>query len=212
MAKISFSALVSKMSGKNNGQTHSTWKGINILKATPNPRQPHSEKQQLLRGIVNDLAGEFYALTATQKEMWNRFASQLPNPMTGLNAYVKLNSNLIRYRGSSYKITAPPPTPSTPDAITGFAATNTDSVTATLAWTAPSTVSDYVVIDRDFMAGRDNSAKPRWSFAAGASASLTTQTYTHDYPIGTVLKFQAFVMDSYGRCSPSTDVKTITVA
>lgn len=212
MAKVLFSALVARMGGKVNGQTMSQWKGINVLKTTGNPRQPRSATQQRIRGIMNDLSGEYYALSSTLKDLWNRYASLLPNPMTGLNAYQYQNANLVRYLGVSKKITNPPPTPSTPESLIGFSAVNTDDTTATIAWTAPSTAGDYVIVDYAFMAGRDDGANPRWSFAGGASASALTVVHTHAFPIGTVLKYRARSMDSYGRLSPNAAVETITVA
>lgn len=212
MAKVQFSALVARMGGKVNGQTMSQWKGINVLKTTGNPRQPRTAAQQRIRGIMNDLAGEYYSLSATLKDLWNRYASLLPKPMTGLNAYVYQNLNLVRYLGVVSKVTNPPPTPSTPESLIGFTATNTDSVTGTLAWTTPSTVADYVVVDYAFMAGRDDGANPRWSPAGGASASALTVVHTHAFPIGTKLRYRARSMDSYGRTSPNAAVATITVA
>lgn len=212
MAKVKYSALVDTIRGKLNGSVMSQWKGQNVIKSSASPRQPRSETQQLIRGIMNNLAGQWYALSDTQKELWNRYASLLPSPMTGLNAYLKQNANLERYLGYGSKITNPPQTPSTPEALIGFAATPTNSVTNTLVWTSPSGADDYVIVDYSFMAGRDDGASPRWTLAGGASASALTVVQSHTYPVGTVMRFRARVMDSYGRTSPNTAVTTVTVA
>ena len=212
MAKIKFTALVDTIRGGWNGSVLSQWKGINVTKSHPTPRQPRTEAQQRIRGLMNDLSGEFYALSSTLKDLWNRYASLLPKTMTGLNAYIYQNLNLVRYLGSAYKVTNPPPTPSTPEAIVGFAITVTDSTHNSIAWTTPTGDSDYVVVDYSFMAGRDDSSHPRWSFAAGGSASGSPLTHVHSFPVGTVMRYRARVMDSFGRLSPNTAVSTVTVA
>jgi len=212
MAKVSYSALVDTIRGKLNGSVASSWKGINTLKRHPSPRQPRTEAQQTVRGYMNNLAGDWYGLSDTLHDLWNRYASLLPKPMTGLNAFVKQNTALCRYLGYGSEITNPPPTPSTPEAITGFSMAVTDSLNNTASWTSPTGVSDYVILDYSFLAGRDDGANPRWSFAAGASASAATKAHTHAFPIGTVMRYRARVMDSYGRVSPNTAVSVVTVA
>jgi len=212
MAKIVYSALVETIRGKIGGTVASSWKGINVLKSGGTPRQPHSSTQQLVRGIMNNLSGAFYGLSDTERLLWNRYASLLPGSMTGMNAYVKQNSNLERYLGYGSAINNPPSSPSTPEAIIGFSIVVTDTVTNTPSWTSPASASDYVIVDYSFMAGRDDASNPRWSFAGGASASATTITHTHAFPVGTVMRYRARVMDSYGRISPNTTVTTVTVA
>lgn len=214
MAKIVFSALVERMSGKHgkNGTVSSVWKGINVLKRHPIPRQPRSASQQEIRGILNTLSGDWYALTSTEKDLWNKYASLLPGALTGLNAYVRLNANLYRYTGSATTITAPPPTPGTPEAVGGLAVTPTTSILNTVTWTSPTGTSDYLITDYTFMAGRDDRAHPRWSYAAGSSPSALTATHAHTFPLGTILSYRVRVMDQYGRTSPFSDRKDVTVA
>lgn len=212
MAKIVYSALVDTIRKKLQGSVMSQWKGINVIKSGPTPRQPRSEKQQFIRGIMNNLAGDWYGRTSAEKELWKKYASLLPTALTGLNAYLKLNSNLWRYLGSAFTITAPPPTPSTPEALVGFALTVTDSLNNSLAWTTPTAVADYVIVDYSVLAGLDDGANPRWSFAAGASASASPATHAHTYPVGSIMRYRGRVMDSYGRVSPNTEALSGTVA
>ncbi|MCK4624300.1 MAG: hypothetical protein KAV00_03245 [Phycisphaerae bacterium] len=214
MAKVIFSALVERMSGSHGkgGSVSSQWKGINVLKRHPAPRQPRTATQQKIRGIMNTLAGDWYALSTTLKDLWNKYASLLPNPLTGMNAYLKLNANLYRYLSSSDVITAPPPTPSTPEPCGTLTVVATDSVTNTVTWVTPTGVADYAIADFSFMAGRDDRAHPRWGYAAGASASALTMTHTHAYPVDTIMSYRVRVMDAFGRMSPFSERKDVTVA
>ncbi|MCD6365751.1 MAG: hypothetical protein J7M14_07735 [Planctomycetes bacterium] len=129
-----------------------------------------------------------------------------------MNAYLKLNANLYRYLSSSDVISAPPPTPSTPEPCGTLSVVATDSVTNTLTWVTPSAATDYVIADFSFMAGRDDRAHPRWGYAAGASASALTMTHTHAYPVDTIMSYRVRVMDAYGRMSPFSERKDVTVA
>jgi hypothetical protein len=209
MAKVKFSALVESMSGKLNGSTASSWKGVNILKRTARPRQPRSESQQLVRGIMNNLSGQWYSLSSDTKSLWNRFASLLTKPMSGMNAYIKQNSALVRYLGYGSELSTPPPSPSTPESIYGLSLAVTNSTTNAISWTTPVTAADYVIVEYSFLTGRDDSASPRWTFAAGGSASAASVNHTHSFPVGTVMRYRARVMDSYGRMSPSTATSSI---
>jgi len=212
MAKVTYSALVDTIRGKLNGSIASQWKGINVLKSHPTPRQPRTESQQLVRGLMNNHAGDWYGLSSTLKDLWNRYASLLSKPMTGLNAYIKQNSNLDRYLGSGSAISNPPPTPSTPEAISGLSIAVTDSLNNTITWASPTGSSDYIIADYSFMAGLDDGSNPRWSFAGGDYADQANIVHNHAFPVGTVMRYRARVMDSYGRVSPNTSVTTVTVA
>lgn len=214
MAKIIFSALVETIRGSHGkgGTVSSAWKGINVLKRHPSPRQPRTATQQNIRGIMNTLSGDWYAISSTLKDLWNKYASLLPGAMTGLNAYQKLNANLHRYLGSSAAITAPPPTPGTPEPCGTLAVTVTDSVTNTITWVTPTGVADYAIADFSFMAGRDDRANPRWGYAIGASASALTAVHTHAYPVGTIMSYRVRVMDAHGRMSPFSERFDVTVA
>lgn len=213
MAKVIFTALVESMHGSHGkqGSVSSEWKGVQILKRHAKPRQPRTSAQQLIRGLMNDLSGNWYQLTDTQQSLWNKYASLLQGAKTGMNAYQKLNLNLARYLGVAQIITAPPPSPSTPDAPFGHAMNATDSTTNTLTWTAPSTVADWMILEFSFMAGLDDRAHPRWSYAAAVSPSALTLAHIHAFPTGTIMSYHARVMDAYGRVSPYTERMDVTV-
>lgn len=213
MAKVIFTALVESMSGSHGkqGSVSSQWKGVQVLKRHARPRQPRTSTQQLIRGLMNDLSGNWYGLSAVQQSLWNKYASLLEGAKTGMNAYQRLNLNLARYLGVANITNAPPPTPSTPDSVFGHTMTATDNTTNTLTWTAPTTVADWLILDYSFMAGLDDRAHPRWSYAAAVSPSALTLAHTHAFPTGTIMSYRARVMDEYGRVSPFTERMDVTV-
>jgi len=203
--------MVNTIRGSLRGDVASAWKGRNYLRdKNHSPRQPRTEKQQNIRGYMASLSGEWYPLTATQKELWSKYGSLMPRPITGLNAYIKLNANLWNYLGTAYKITAPPPTPSVPGAIVGLSCASVDNVTNQCIWTAPTETCVLVIMDFSPMAGYDEGANPRWSFAASASASAVLVEHTHAYPEGTIINYQLRTMDLYGRVTPNSVIDQVT--
>jgi len=213
MAKVTYSAFVSTVRGKIRGDVGSAWKGRNYIRnLNPSPRQPRTEKQQNVRGYMASLAGEWYALTASYKELWNKYGSLMPKPITGLNAYIMLNANLWKYLGTAAKIDYPPATPSVPGAIVGLCCAKVSSTANQCSWDAPLESCVWAILDFSPMAGYDEGNHPRWSFAAGVSASITVVTHTHTYPIGTIINYQMRTMDQSGRITPNSVIAQVTVA
>lgn len=207
MAKIQYSALVNKISGSIQGSVLRTWKGIGVIgKKNNSPHQPRSEKQQDIRGMLNELAGEYYALTAVQKELWDSWVAMFKLPMTGLNAYVKFNQTLQKYLPGTARKTAPPTSPATPDFPTGFTVTPQSSSVFSVAWTSPTLTTIYVIADYWAMPGRDSVTRPRWTFGASAGSDATFVDVDTDYPANTILKFRIRTMDADGRVSPWSHV------
>jgi len=210
MAKITYSALVSTMRGRLHGDVGSAWRGQNYLRVhNPSPRQPKTEKQQEVRGIMSSLAGEWYEINSAEKELWNKYASLLPARMTGLNAYIHLNANLWRYLGVGSKIGAPPPTPWRPGAVMGICCASVDTTTNQCIWTTPTETCILVILDFSPLAGLDDRAHARWSYATSASASALLAEHTHAYPEETIVSYQLRSMDEYGRTTPYSELHNV---
>lgn len=203
MAKIEYSALVNRIKGRVSFSVLSNWKGIGIIKRhNSGPRQPRSEAQQQVRGFLNDLAGEWYALTSTQKELWDAWVAMFHLPMTGLNAYAKFNQVLQKYFPGMTKKTAPPSTPDTPEHPRGVAVVALGLADFCFTWTNPTDAAETMVVDDWAMPGRDSVTSPRWAFAASAGADAMALLVATTYPAGTVMKFRARTVDADGRVSP----------
>jgi hypothetical protein len=211
MAKIRFSALVNDISGSLNSSVCSMWKGLGIVKRkNPHPRQPRSEKQQDIRGLLNELAGEWYSLTTVQQSLWNSWVAMTKAPMTGLNAYCKFNQILQKYLPGSSRRQTPPPTPATPTFPTGFTVTPVAGGDFCVIWTAPTLTTLYVVADYWPMPGLDITSNPRWTFGATAGSDATFVDLDIDMPTSTVVKFRIRSIDSYGRTSPWSHILITT--
>lgn len=206
MGKVSYSALVNTIRGRVNFSVMSAWRGINYIKRhNPGPRQPHTAKQQLVRGLLSTLAGDYYSLTAAQKELWNKYASLLKQPMSGINAYVKNNALMLRNSIVATAISGPPPTPDTPDRLVGHTLT-TGAGRATLSWTAPNSATLFVLLQRSVLAGLDDGSHPRWTTVGVTTGSILSLGEAHGFPTGVILRYKAAVVDVYGRISPYTEM------
>ena len=98
MAKIKTSALIVDISGTIGGSTLKRNRGGLFIKNTTTPRRPRTEAQQFNRMMAAELSGRWQALSETQKEMWNRFASTVNPKMSGFNAFLGLNMNILKSR------------------------------------------------------------------------------------------------------------------
>lgn len=207
MARIYFSALVNTIRGKVSHSVLSGWKGINVVKRhNPGPKQPRSEKQQNIRGMLAELAGEWYGLTDVQKDLWNSWVAMSSLPMTGLNAYVKFNQVLQKYLPGTTKKTEPPVSPATPDFATGFTVTPVAGGDFCVIWTGPTLSTLFAIADYWPMPGRDSVTNPRWSFGGTAGMDATFIDLDINMPENTVVKFRLRDMDADGRLSPWSHV------
>lgn len=212
MGKIFYSALVNTIRGRVSHSVLSSWKGINVVKRhNPNPRQPRSAHQQRVRGLMNDLSGDWYAMSATLKEMWNKYASLMRKPMSGMNAYQHLNLALARYFGTANIISSPPPSPSTPEMPWPFTTTAQAGQLVDCSWTVPTDASWLVLVYESPLVGLDDISHPRWDFVCSSAADLGICTIASSFPVGTYLRVMSKSIDSYGRVSPQTPIETATL-
>lgn len=203
MAKIYYSALVNAMGGRLSHSVASSNKGINILKRhNPGVHQPRTEKQQDIRGFFSDLAGEYYSLTNTQKELWDSWCSMYKLPLSGFNAYIKFNQLIQKYLTGNARMTSPPPTPSTPPHVSGFTVVPITGTDFCVQWTAGAYSTVIAIVDYWAMPGRDSRTNPRWTFGSSAASTAAVSAVALNYPTGTIVKFRIRTMDTYGRVSP----------
>lgn len=214
MAKIVYSALVSRIRGSLGGTTFANWKGIEVMKTKVlRPRQPHSTEQQLLRTAVSWLSGRWYALTAETKAMWNQYGSLLPKRMSGFNSFMALNVPGLFYNQLGGYPTAveeqPPQSVSTPGFIEGLSLVEAAGVT-TVTWTSPILTSESLIAEISYQSGLDDSSHPRWSYIGQAGCNLLTLAITHGFPVGAKLRYRFKVMDTQYRQSPYSATQYIT--
>lgn len=203
MAKIEFSALVNRIKGRISFSVISNWKGIAVIKRhNGSPRQPRTEKQQDIRGYFSDIAGEYYALSSTQKDLWNAYASMLPGSLTALNAYMKNNMVLQKYFPESTRMQSPPKTPATPEHGKTLAVYAAAAADFCITWVAPTDAGITVIADYWPIPGLDSISNPRWTFGASAGGDALELLVATTLPTDTVVKFRVRTVDEFGRVSP----------
>lgn len=207
MPKVTYSALVESASGKLGGSILKGVKSGSILRRGQTPRKPRSAKQQETRGLYNTYAGKWYALTATEKALWNKFASLLPEPITGLNAYIQHNVRLLKAGHTDLSaITAPPSSPSTPEHIVGHELLRIAATTMRYQWTGPSDTSHWVELFWAVAAGYSFEGKQKWQHVDTTRSDDNYIEWTNNYPLETPIHVRARTIDVFGRISPWTDV------
>lgn len=202
MPKVIFSAIVQDISGKMGGSTLKRVKSGTILRRRQTTRQPRSQKQQETRGLYNTYAGKWYALSDTQKSLWNKYASLLPGTLSGFNAYLRLNIHLRKANHAGLtEISTPPPVPSTPEALGGLDAVPASGQTV-ISWTAPLDAATWVQVFFAPEVGFSFKGKEKWSLVETVLSNVGQVTHSHDFPTTTPLLYRARTTDAFGRISP----------
>lgn len=211
MAKITPTALVSEITGKLQGHVLQMWKGQIVIREFTQPTQPRTEKQQFIRGIINNLAGNWSDLSDAQQTLWNTYAASLTDVMSGFNAYIRNNTKLLYADHTSLtQITTPPDPPNPPTSPSDFTATyDGGDDEFDLAWTAPSSASLWVQAFVSPRATYKDKISPMWSvIETVVSTALTINYDASDYASPRYFRFRLRVIDAYGEVSAWTDTKT----
>jgi len=152
--KVKFGALVVDGRGKIGGHVASKNRGGAYLRTKVTPVNPQTSFQAIARARITNNSQNWRGLTQTQRNAWNSAVSNwqktdifgdLKNP-SGINLFVRLNSNITEAGGSAITI---PPLPGTvvgPLTITLTAAAGTPAIS--LAWTGGAIPADTAWVVR----------------------------------------------------------------
>lgn len=208
MAKIEYTALVSRIAGRLSHGILSRNKAAAIITRHSAGGHLHrTVKQQLARGTFSDLKGQWYALSPTQKLLWRSFASSSGGAGSGLNAFVEHNIRLL-YSGHAdlVRISAPPPTPSTPRSVKEIQAW--PGLTAnTITWTGPLSASDYVQVFCAVLVASAATSRAKYTLLQTVRSDVGHVFHTHSYPSDLTILYRLRSIDAYGRISPWTHAK-----
>lgn len=203
MAKIQYTALVEEIKGSLGGSTIKGHKAGSILKQKTTPRRPRTQAQQRLRGYVNQVSGDWYSLSDTNKELWNKYASLLSDKLSGFNTFIRLNTRLLKSSHASLvQINSPPVTPGTPRHLESVTRETLNLTQRKITWTAPLTSDDYIDLYYAIQAGYSVTDKEAWHHVETVRSDVGEITHTHAYPDGTVMNYRARTIDIWGRLSP----------
>ena len=194
MAKVKYTAIVADMRGKLNGSVFSKNRGGAYVRTKVTPSNPSTTFQNQVRDRLATFAQAFRALTAAQIAAWNSAVSSftktdifgdIKNP-SGINLYVKLNSNLDRV--SVADIAIPPLPEGVENVITASAVADESAQTVVITFTPTPVPADTAFVIR-----ATKQVSPGRSFlknlltdiqvvdAAGASPTAITALYLAKY-------------------------------
>lgn len=201
MAQIIYSSLVNSISGRFAGSVLARG-NASLRRHNAGLHNPRSEKQQTNRGHFSDLCGAWYALSDTQKSLWNTYAAMATRTGSGFNAFVGLNGKLLAAGHSDLTtINAPPPSPTTPPPVAGLVPAREEGTT-TITWDTPQDPDTYIEIYVSVPVGYFSEHKPKWMHVGTVRSDTGTFTHTHEFPSDIQLIYTALGLDHYGRSSP----------
>lgn len=211
MAKVEYSALINRIKGRVSHSVVSNWKGRGIIKRhNGSPRQANTVTQQEIRGLMNQLAGEFHALDTMNKFIWQSYASSLSPAITALNAFIGINMVIQRYFPGTARKEVPPLAPTTPEAIISIAATAMAGGNFCLTWTNPTDAAQIIVADYAISPGKRTDANPKWTFGASCGADAGELLVSAGVPVGLYVYLRARTVLVDGKSSPWSAYRTAT--
>lgn len=205
MPRVVYAASIESITGKLGGSILKRVKSGPIVHRGQRGRQPRSAKQQETRGFYNTYAGKWRTLTETQRRLWNKAASVRQGRMSGFNAYLQAN---VRLRKAGHadlvEISAPAPSPSTPDHVHGLEAWPSTTQN-TIVWTAPTGTDVWVEVFFAFEVGYSLKDKEKWSLVETVRADVGQVVHTHGLPTTIPMLYRARSIDTWARLSPWTE-------
>lgn len=149
MAKVKFTAFMADARGKLNGTVFSKNRGGSYTRTKVTPSNPQTSYQTVVRQRLAAFSAGFRALTAAQILAWNNAVSDFLGTNvfgdtvtpTGLQLYVKLNSNLA---GIGAAAISDPPSPTALSPLTATIASLTNAA-FTAALGSITTDETYVI-------------------------------------------------------------------
>lgn len=213
MAIITPSALVDDITGRIGGSVLEVCRGVNYIRAGPNPRQPRVPLQQEVRGIMNDFAGIWDTLGLAGQLFWNYYALGLPGTQTGANAFLAANIKLVYANYTTLEaILQAPVWPNFPTAPGGSALTyhaGTDQWRA--AWTSPTSYVLYVQCFYSIQVVYAQRGHTAWTFIeTAAAANSPIAISAADYVTGTICRTRLRVINPDGEISAWAAVQEAT--
>lgn len=206
MAKVTYSALITNISGSLSGSTLKRIKGGSIIRDRQHTRNPNTAMQHAVKGHMIELSVSWSDLTSVQQKLWNTYAALNPKSMSGFNAYIMLNLRLLAADYSSFIVqTSPPPTPKTPTAPEGASRAYISPTKNRISWTAPTGYTSCVQLYYAVEVGYSFKNKEKWQLVKTIAAQTGQIDHDHDFPSGTQLVYYLRTIDTYGRTTPRTE-------
>lgn len=203
MAKITYGAIVTDISGTLGGSVFKRIKGGSIIYNKSRPRNPKSQRQQQTRGYLSYLAGQWHLLNSATQNLWNNYASLSSTRQSGFNAYIQLNLRLLSANHTTLTIThSPPLTPFTPLAIVGETRAYISPTQNRINWTLPSVSSTFTQLFFTTEPGYSYLNKEKWRLVETVCSTIEYCYHTHSYPTGTPLVYYLRSISPNGLISP----------
>ena len=194
MAKLILSALLSGIKGTYSGSTFQDWKGIQVLRRTPQGSPYISEYQSFVMGIFSTLSCCFYTLSTAQQTAWEDFADLASSVMSGFDAFIKNNVALLSTQHVSLPLNVTAPVlyvkPDTPVVVSARYSRTKDRFI--FNWATPAAVTTFVTAFSAVQTGYSNWKSPKWRSGVTVPASYNRCYFdVSEYPDAQVFRFRA---------------------
>jgi len=210
-----FAGIIGNIYGRLGGLVYSFQKGTHYVKAhNPNPTNPKSARQTLVRQNFSALSKHWYNLTSVQQDRWDHHAAYSSKLTDGAVAFRKFNLRLLAAEHPDLGcIYLPPPDSSTPKFPAGFSVTPISSTVNCVTWTSPGDDKNYLIFYFRLHSGfclcfGGYGLCPGVGYGSDQRFIVTERSdvsqvlHTHSWPTGSRLYYKVRSIDKHGRQSP----------
>jgi hypothetical protein len=203
MAHVQLSGLINAISGRVGDYVFYKRNGKTFVKPYTAPSNPQSDRQQLVRGIMNDLADSWQVLSKAQKNHWQNYANLTHRLMSGFNAFIGQNCKILSADHPELKcISWPPRTVATPTHPAGFCVSPAGSNWFHISWNQPNSVCLFVIGGYRPTYGTCNLWSTDYRFIETVRGDVGLMCWTHTWASGSEILFKIRTIDPWGRYSP----------
>jgi len=214
MARIIPSALIDGITGKFNGDVFQMWRGIIVRKKCTSPRQPRTSFQSSSRQLFSYLSGSYDSLSDSQKSAWTTYAALIGSTLSGFNAFMQLNQQILYANYSTLiRLFDPPPERNNPSSPSGFYIDSTPgSCNFVLRWSTPSMYNYYVQVYSSPLTGYRNTLFPSWLLSQTVNSPDENYIFaTSSFSLESQIRFRLRVLNCYGEASAYSETITTVV-
>jgi hypothetical protein len=202
MAKVKFTSIVSEIRGKLRGDVFKGYKQGFSLQNKANPPFSNSQRQSDTRALLVYLTGIFGVLSEEEKTLWQIYGSVLIPPISGRNAFTKLNLPILAAPDSGYIINlAPPAEPVVVLPPSDFIYWPNFDNTHQIFWTRPEDLNTVCSIWSARLPGYSFLNRERWVYIGSTPNANQTRLIDNPFLINCPIVLRARSMTPSGTIS-----------
>jgi hypothetical protein len=205
MAKIRFTSIVSEIRGALRGDVFKGYKQGYSLQNKARPPFSNTQKQSDTRSLLVYLTGLYGQQSADVQALWAIYGSALIPPISGQNAFTKLNLPILASPGTGYTVNlSPPPEPVVVLPPSELIYWPNFNGTHQIFWIPPADLDTACSLWSARLPGFSLLNRERWGYVGASLNSSPTLLIANPFTINVPVVIRARTITPYGTVSAFT--------